>query len=116
MTTPLPNGVIDWVVKVGVQLVIPGQYRKAAIPMTHRDTSNRKITVSLPGDLVLFAECQAARLRVSRSQVVGAALAHARAVEEERLAAEGYEFYGQDATEFANASVRCVTEAWDHAG
>lgn len=74
-------------------------------------TSIRKITISLPAELVEFADRLAEQLRLSRSQVVSRALAQAKAMEEERLAAEGYRYYAQEAQEFAAASSRAVAEA-----
>jgi predicted transcriptional regulator len=70
----------------------------------------------MPADLVEFADCLAEQLRLSRSQVVSRALAQARTMEEERLAAEGYRYYAQEAQEFAAASSRAVAEAVSYAG
>ena len=50
------------------------------MPALH--TSIRKITISMPADLVEFADCLAEQLRLSRSQVVSRALAQARTMEE----------------------------------
>jgi metal-responsive CopG/Arc/MetJ family transcriptional regulator len=77
--------------------------------------STRKITISLPGELVEFADKQAARLRISRSEVIGKTLAQAKAVEEENLAAKGYRYYAQENREFADASAGAVAEAINHA-
>lgn len=76
----------------------------------------RKITISLPVELVEFADRLAEQLRLSRSQIMSRALAQARATEEERLAAEGYRFYAQEAEEFAAASSRAAAEAVGYAG
>jgi len=76
----------------------------------------RKITISLPPDLLEFTDRQAERDKTSRSQFVGRALARLRAAEEERLAAEGYRFYAQEASEFASASAPAVAEALGHDG
>jgi metal-responsive CopG/Arc/MetJ family transcriptional regulator len=70
----------------------------------------RKITVSLPSDLVEYADSRAGRDHLSRSQIIGQALAEARAREQARLAAEGYRFYAAEASEFAEASLGAVTE------
>lgn len=75
-----------------------------------------KVTISLPPNLLEFADRQAARLRLSRSEIISRALAQAKAAEEERLAAEGYRFYSQEASEFAEASARSFVEVLDHAG
>ncbi|OIO94843.1 MAG: hypothetical protein AUK03_06220 [Anaerolineae bacterium CG2_30_64_16] len=84
--------------------------------MSALNASIRKITISLPGELVEYADYLAEQLHLSRSQVVSRALAQARAMEEERLAAEGYRYYAQEAQEFAAASSRAVAEAVSHAG
>ena len=65
----------------------------------------RKITISLPCSLVEFVDRQAACLNVGRSQVIAQALCEFKAAEGERLAAEGYQFYAQEASEFAAASL-----------
>ena len=79
-------------------------------------TSVRKITISLPDNLVEFADREAARLSISRSRVIAQALSDIRAEEEERLAAEGYRFYAQEASQFAEASAAAIAEALDHDG
>jgi metal-responsive CopG/Arc/MetJ family transcriptional regulator len=71
----------------------------------------RKITVSLPGNLLDYADRRADRTRRSRSQVISEALAEAQALEQTRLAAEGYRFYAGEASEFADASAQSVAEA-----
>ena len=76
----------------------------------------RKITVSLPGSLVEFADREAARLNISRSRLIARALSDIKASEEQRLAAEGYRFYAQEASEFAEASSRAVAESLNDAG
>lgn len=77
--------------------------------------SLRRITVTLPEDLVFFADRQAQARRVSRSQVLSRALLMAKEAEQERLAAEGYRFYADEGSEFAAASARAVAEAVDRA-
>ncbi|UCG12837.1 MAG: hypothetical protein JSU72_20615, partial [Deltaproteobacteria bacterium] len=76
----------------------------------------RKITISLPDNLVEFADREAARLSISRSRVIAQALSQVRAEEEERLAAEGYRFYAQEASEFAEASAAALAEALGNDG
>jgi len=71
----------------------------------------RKVTISLPGDLLEYADQRASRTRQSRSQVIGQALAEAQAVERARLAAAGYRFYAGESSEFAQASASAVAEA-----
>lgn len=80
--------------------------------MSVESTPMRKITVSLPDNLVQFADGEAARLNISRSRLIARALAEAK----ERLAAEGYRFYAQEASGFAEASAPAVAEALDHDG
>jgi predicted transcriptional regulator len=75
----------------------------------------RKVTISLPVELVEYADRLAEQLRLSRSQVVSRALAQVKATEEERLAAAGYRFYAQEAEEFAAASSRAVAEVVSYA-
>ena len=84
--------------------------------MTTEVSLVRKITISLPGNLVEFADREAARLSISRSRVIARALSEIKAEEEERLAAEGYQFYAQEASEFAAASAAAVAEALSHDG
>ena len=76
----------------------------------------RKVTISLPADLVDFADHEAARLNISRSGVIAQALQEIQAAEEELLAAQGYRFYSRESGEFAEDSARAVAEAWEHAG
>lgn len=76
--------------------------------------NTRKITISLPAELVEFADHQASYNQTSRSQVIGQALAQVKAQNEQRLAAEGYEFYAQEAVEFATAIAQAVAEAIDN--
>ncbi len=73
---------------------------------------SRKITISLPEELVVFADQRALETNSSRSQVISMALAHIKILEEERLAAEGYRFYAQEAEEFAVISASAVSEAF----
>jgi metal-responsive CopG/Arc/MetJ family transcriptional regulator len=71
----------------------------------------RKITISLPQDLVEFADRAARQADLSRSQVISQALAEAQARNEQRLAEEGYRFYASESAEFAQASALAVAEA-----
>lgn len=64
-----------------------------------------KITISLPDYLVDYATAKAARLGVSRSQVIAAALAEQQTRERAELAGEGYRFYAEEAREFAEAGL-----------
>lgn len=71
----------------------------------------RKITISLPQDLVEFADRTADQADISRSQVISQALEEAKARSERRLAEEGYRFYAGESTEFAEVTARAVAEA-----
>ena len=83
--------------------------------MSARTPPVRKITISLPGNLVEFADRKAARLNISRSRLIARVLADIQASEEQQLAAEGYLFYAQEASEFAEASARAVAESLENA-
>ena len=72
----------------------------------------RKITISLPEELVGYADHRARELNTSRSQVIGMALSAVMTKEEEQLAADGYRFYAQEASEFAGAASQAVAKAW----
>jgi metal-responsive CopG/Arc/MetJ family transcriptional regulator len=80
--------------------------------MSGETASVRKVTVSLPENLVEFADQEAARLELSRSALIARVLAESKARYEADLAAEGYRLYAQEASEFAEASARAVAEAW----
>jgi len=86
------------------------------MPTQTQTASTRKITISLPVELVEFADHQARRLSISRSRFIAYALSQLKATEEEKLAAEGYRFYAREAEEFAAASASAVAEALEHAG
>ena len=71
----------------------------------------RKVTVSMPADLVEYVDGHGAKSGKSRSQVISECLASSREQELEELAAEGYRFYAQESVEFAQASARAAAEA-----
>ena len=71
----------------------------------------RKITISLPGDLVRFADEAAERRRISRSRLIAEAITGMERLEAERAAAEGYRYYAAEAAEFAEATGPAVSEA-----
>ncbi len=73
-----------------------------------------KITISVPADLLAYADAQARRLKTSRSQFISQALAQLKASAEARLGAEGYRFYAVEAGAFAEASAHAVAEALEH--
>jgi len=78
--------------------------------------ASRKVTISLPEDLVVFADSKAAESGTTRSRVIGDLLAALRKQEQDALAREGYRFYSQEAEEFAMRSGPAVSEAWDDDG
>ncbi len=84
--------------------------------MLERVRTVRKITVSLPQELVEFADTVAATMKMSRSKVIAEALAAQKEREEAKLAAEGYRYYAQEANSFASASLRASSEVLDHDG
>jgi len=53
----------------------------------------------------------AIKLKISHSKVSADTMASQREREEAKLAAEGYRFYAQEASEFAAAGLRAVSEA-----
>ena len=79
-----------------------------ALNKTHQD-----VTISLPKELVEYADQRAKELNTSRSEVIRDALSSARASETDELAAEGYRYYADEASEFAQASNHAVAESWD---
>lgn len=74
----------------------------------------RKITISLPSYLVAFADQQAQASAYNRSQVIEAALHAMKNQGQMHLAAEGYQFYAQEASEFTEASSKAVAIALDN--
>jgi metal-responsive CopG/Arc/MetJ family transcriptional regulator len=82
--------------------------------MTIQPDTIRKVTISLPQELVEFVDVQATRDKTSRSEWIARALVQCRERELERLAAEGYRFYAEEAAAFAAASESAVAEGWDH--
>lgn len=71
----------------------------------------KKVTISMPEELLAFADRMAESLGKTRSAFIAALLAEARERERKRLAAEGYRFYSSEAREFAAASEAAVGEA-----
>ncbi len=76
----------------------------------------KKVTISLPRELLAYADARAARDEISRSRLIAKLLAQLKQQEEDALAAEGYQFYAHEAEEFAEASRRAVSEAISDAG
>jgi hypothetical protein len=73
----------------------------------------KKVTISMPHELLAFADRMADALGLTRSGFIAVTLENARARELERLGAEGYRFYSEEASEFAAASESAVAEAFD---
>ncbi len=82
--------------------------------MTTARPPAQKVTISLPADLLAYADAHALRLNTGRSQFISMVLAQFRANAEEQLAAEGYQFYAAEAADFAEASAHAAAEALDH--
>lgn len=72
----------------------------------------RKITISLPSELVAFADQRAEEVQTSRSQVISQILTEAKVSLETQLAAQGYQFYAKELAEFAEASAGVVSGDW----
>lgn len=75
----------------------------------------QRISISIPEELVKYADQRAEELSTSRSQVIVMALSKVKSSQEEQLAAEGYRYYAAEAGEFAAASGEAVAEAWTSA-
>ncbi len=76
-------------------------------------TDTKKVTISMPQELLVFADRMAEVLGLTRSGFIAETLEKARKSELERLGAEGYRFYSEEASEFAAASEAAVAEAMD---
>jgi len=76
-------------------------------------TDTKKVTISMPQELLVFADRMADVLGLTRSGFIAGMLEKARERELERLAAEGYQFFSSEASEFAAASEAAVAEAMD---
>lgn len=72
--------------------------------MGTRTALMRKVTITLPEELVIYADRRADESGTSRSQVISRALATLMLSEEEALAAEGYQLYAVEAEAFAAMS------------
>ena len=72
--------------------------------------ATKKVTISLPRDLLGFADTKAAELRTTRSKIISNSLREMRRREQDDLAREGYRFYAQEAEEFAEMSLQVMAE------
>jgi metal-responsive CopG/Arc/MetJ family transcriptional regulator len=79
-------------------------------------TAIKKVTISLPVELLSFADSRASDQRTSRSSVISDLLERERLRQLDELAREGYEFYAAEAEEFAKASAAAVASAWGSDG
>lgn len=79
--------------------------------MAIRAARMRKVTITLPEELVAYADRRAAELGTNRSQVIGQAMATLILSEEEALAVEGYRFYAAEAEAFATVGGVAAAEA-----
>lgn len=82
--------------------------------MARRALDLEKVTVTLPRELVRYADERAAERGVSRSEVVSEAVAQRRARDIDDLAREGYAFYREESSAFAEAVMGPVSEALNH--
>ncbi len=73
-------------------------------------TATRRVTISLPQDLLAFADTMATGLKKTRSKVISDSLREMRQREQDDLAREGYRFYAREAEEFAEMSVQAMAE------
>ncbi len=78
--------------------------------MTTLTPTMRKVTVSIPNELVEFADRKAKKQKRSRSELISLLLADLKAKEEAQLAVEGYQFFAQEAIEFAQATSKATAE------
>ena len=76
-------------------------------------TETKKVTISMPQELLVFADKMADALGLTRSGFIAETLEKARKEELQRLGAEGYQFYSSESSEFAAASEAAVAEAMD---
>ncbi len=72
--------------------------------MQPQHTGYCKVTISLPCVLVEYADEEAARTSLSRSEIISRALALAKKAHRDELAARGYAFYAQESEDFAAAA------------
>ncbi len=71
----------------------------------------RKITISAREDLIAFVDQRAVQEQTNRSRVISQIIETFRNAELERIAAEGYRYYAEEAEDFAAASAEAVSDA-----
>ena len=74
-------------------------------------SGTKKVTISVPEELLAFADRMATSIGATRSGFINSVLNEVREREMERLAAEGYHYFASEAREFASASGSAVAEA-----
>ena len=79
-------------------------------------TATRKVTLSIPEELIAYADSKAAQMGTNRSRLVSDLLERSRRHETDDLAREGYRFYAKESEEFAAQSAAAVGEAFDEDG
>ena len=70
------------------------------------------VSLSIPEDLVHFADAWAAEHGVSRSQAVAEALRVLKRAGRDRLMAEGYRYYADLEVELAEEGMAATNEIW----
>lgn len=70
-----------------------------------------KATISIPEDLLKYADERATRDHATRSQVIEELLAQAKRREEDEAAAEGYRFFAEENEDFAREALPLYWEA-----
>ena len=73
-------------------------------------TTSIRVTLSLPEELVSFADMSAAKRKVSRSRFIAGLLQQMAEHEEQLLMAEGYQAMGRENAEVAEAAVSLADE------
>ena len=63
----------------------------------------KKVTILMSEELLVFADRMAKEMGLTRSAFIRSVLKDVREQELDRLAAEGYRYYGSEAQEFATA-------------
>ena len=76
-------------------------------------TVTTKVTISLPDELVDFADKLAAEARRPRSQIIAALIEERRSRELRERLAEGYRYYAEENRRFAEAALPLAAEIWD---
>lgn len=71
-----------------------------------------KVTVSLPSELVRFADQWAGEVGASRSEAVAEALRVLKRTQRDRLMAEGVRFYLDDSVQLAEEGMAATNEVW----